>query len=272
VLARQTGRPFRTQVAQAACCLFSTICCIIATAIPFTTQTQCAVKIGFLYAGIGTEMLGTTVVSRHFDFARMPSERLAERMSTFTLIILGEGILGLLRAIDKVTLAFAGYDSWLYFNTFCIIAIMFQLFFFSFSGFSKHLWVGRTRSTIWTLLHFPFHLVLLLMMSALKNNVVGLAFDRAVRIGRKMVEQLSLTAAGLLPTELTGSQRWDVLFISQLNLQPDALQEREILLNATELNSKLPLDLGEALTSMQSTRTSRSSSTQGKRWRPWRSK
>ncbi|KAL2829506.1 bacterial low temperature requirement A protein-domain-containing protein [Aspergillus cavernicola] len=88
---------------------------------------------------------------------------LVERLSCLTLIILGEGIIGLTKTIVKVEtfdLKFTSADIGSIISAVLVIYLVYQLYF---DNVRKEPF-GSVRQQLWSILHFPFHLALALMM------------------------------------------------------------------------------------------------------------
>ncbi|CRL25099.1 unnamed protein product [Penicillium camemberti] len=88
---------------------------------------------------------------------------LIERLTCLTLIILGEGIIGLTKTIIKIEtfdLRFTSADIGSIISAVLVIYLVYQLYFDN----VRMEPFGSVNQQLWSLLHFPFHLALALMM------------------------------------------------------------------------------------------------------------
>ncbi|OGE50093.1 hypothetical protein PENARI_c018G07872 [Penicillium arizonense] len=88
---------------------------------------------------------------------------LVERLTCLTLIILGEGIIGLTKTIVKIEtfdLKFTAADIGSIISAVLVIYFVYQIYFDN----VRMEPFGSVRQQLWSILHFPFHLALALMM------------------------------------------------------------------------------------------------------------
>ncbi|KAI9923854.1 hypothetical protein ASPWEDRAFT_26443 [Aspergillus wentii DTO 134E9] len=96
---------------------------------------------------------------------------LVERMTCLTLIILGEGIIGLTKTIVKVETMdskFTSADIGMIISAVLIIYFVYQIYFDSICLEA----LSHIQQQIWGLLHFPFHLALCLMMEGINQTLL----------------------------------------------------------------------------------------------------
>ncbi|KAL1644250.1 hypothetical protein SLS58_004530 [Diplodia intermedia] len=101
-------------------------------------------------------VIGTACVWRQLSFKKT---HLMERMGLLTLIIIGEGAIGVTKTVAKLMsksgLTFEGC-----FLIVCIVLILTFLFFLYFDPAPTH-HIGSIRQLLWAALHFPLHLSLI---------------------------------------------------------------------------------------------------------------
>lgn len=95
---------------------------------------------------------------------------LTERMTCLTLIILGEGVIGLTKSITKIEnldFNFSASTIGTLISALLVIYFIYQLYFDNVQ--LEHF--GIIRQQIWTFLHFPFHMALVLLMEGTNQFV-----------------------------------------------------------------------------------------------------
>jgi low temperature requirement protein LtrA len=198
-LARRVGRPAAPVAVPVALCLIAAVCAAIAAGLRSTSPGMATARVALLYIGLGTEGLGSLLVillrhKRPFksDQLRISNTELSERMAAFTLIILGEGFLSMLRTFAIALNSFNANTSNIYSQVISAIAVLFFLFLFSFgAGFSTKHWLGPRRLALWVVGecvvfrrpviearvgHLPLHLAILLLIAAMVNSIKATAF------------------------------------------------------------------------------------------------
>jgi low temperature requirement protein LtrA len=119
------------------------------------------------YVTIGFEAGLILAISSRFRFLNFRKTNIVERLGLLTLIILGEGIIGLCKSVGKV-----GSD-----NVFtadvigmiiCSVAIIYFLWMLYFDQTEvDH--VGSIRQLFWIVIHFPFHIAILLTVEGVSQ-------------------------------------------------------------------------------------------------------
>ncbi|EJT97443.1 hypothetical protein DACRYDRAFT_18804 [Dacryopinax primogenitus] len=125
----------------------------------FLSQSQAA-KLALAYSGIFLEFV-FVVFQPLFEHGYIdpPAEIISERFGALTLIILGEGIIGLIRNFSFVIsgFGFTTTASW----------------HFMFHGFSAHTFgAQRSSGALWLILHLPLHFSLLLLFAGIRTATV----------------------------------------------------------------------------------------------------
>ena len=100
---------------------------------------------------------------------------MVERLGLLTLIILGEGVIGLCQSIQKVgaNLSFGADIIGQIISGVGIIYFVWMLYYDQ----TEKKRVGRLRQELWTILHFPFHICILLLVEGQATLTVWLKID-----------------------------------------------------------------------------------------------
>ncbi|KAG8927225.1 hypothetical protein FRC02_008358 [Tulasnella sp. 418] len=93
---------------------------------------------------------------------------ITERLSTLTVIVMGEGLNGLCNTL-KLSVNALGFGTKTIYQIGAIAIILYFFWLLYFDGFRKRLPPRKTKKEIWLLLHLPFHLFLILMLEASSN-------------------------------------------------------------------------------------------------------
>ncbi|KAG0633377.1 bacterial low temperature requirement A protein-domain-containing protein [Tuber brumale] len=123
--------------------------------------------IGWYIAAIfeACAIIGTSSVWRVVSFKKT---HLVERMGLLTLIILGEGIIVMLKAVNAIVKG-TGWTADLAGIVAASLAIIYFFWMFYFDYNPRNVHYGTIRQQIWTLLHFPFHLSIVLSVEGLRQ-------------------------------------------------------------------------------------------------------
>ncbi|RFU75351.1 hypothetical protein TARUN_6897 [Trichoderma arundinaceum] len=119
----------------------------------FDDQKDSRVFIAWYVVG-AIEVLSTFGLSAFYSVLSLTRTHLMNRMSLLTIVILGESIVVL---ADKVIIIVEGPDAW------AGIATTYMVFLIYFD-WMKTAYLPPLRQLLWTVLHFPFHLALVLFM------------------------------------------------------------------------------------------------------------
>ncbi|KAH0559892.1 hypothetical protein GP486_003589 [Trichoglossum hirsutum] len=109
-------------------------------------------------------VMGVSVRWRSLSFKRT---HLAERLGLLTLIILGEGVIVLTKSLNYIV----GEDGWTQYSFGQAVVVVLTIYLLWALYFDRHpeTHFGTIRQQIWCLLHFPFHLCLVLMLEGINN-------------------------------------------------------------------------------------------------------
>jgi hypothetical protein len=96
------------------------------------------------------------------------------------LIILGEGIIAVLKVIAKIVNAEFAYSAATVGNITAAIAMIYFLYMLYFDWLNLHHHFGSIRQQIWAFLHFPFHLFLVLGLEGTSQVIVVRKLEEAI--------------------------------------------------------------------------------------------
>ena len=131
------------------------------------------------YITIAFEALIILLVSGRTRFLSFRGTPLVERLGLLTLIILGEGVIGLCGSIRKVN-SDGVFTSDTIGLIICAVGIIYFLWMLYFDQIETER-VGTMRQQIWTMLHFPYHMCLLLVVEGVSQ----------LSVWRKIVDELN---------------------------------------------------------------------------------
>ncbi|KAM3416618.1 Uncharacterized protein BST61_g8209 [Cercospora zeina] len=124
----------------------------------------------------GTAVLETIIITgismRHRNLS-FEGTHLVERMSLLTLIILGEGAIATAKACQYIAysegeFSFSGSVGA---SIFCAVLILYLLYMIYFD-FQNEEYFGPIRTQIWSTLHFPLHLALVLAVEGISQSIM----------------------------------------------------------------------------------------------------
>ena len=124
------------------------------------------------YVAFTIEIASILTASGRVNFLSFVHTPMVERLGLLTLIILGEGVIGLCGAIQKVgtQLMFTADIIGQMISAVGIIYIIWMLYYDQ----TEKNHVGRLRQELWTILHFPFHICILLLVEGQATLTVWL--------------------------------------------------------------------------------------------------
>ncbi|KAI9889717.1 MAG: hypothetical protein M1814_005016 [Vezdaea aestivalis] len=126
------------------------------------------------------ETIGTVAIAGRFKIAGFRETYLVERLSLLTLIILGEGIIVLMKSIQSVVEQGSIYSPATVGNIFSIGVIYYFLFMLYFDMLRKS-YFGLVREGIWAFLHFPYHVALILFVEGINEIMISRRFIEEVQ-------------------------------------------------------------------------------------------
>ncbi|KAI9738088.1 MAG: hypothetical protein M1818_005516 [Claussenomyces sp. TS43310] len=131
----------------------------------FATKTAVQTFITWYVLAV-LELLAVILISGYWPVLSFRNTQLVERMSCLTLIVLGEGIIGLTKTIAKIVSFDSDFSPGIVgsiTSATLITYIIYQLYF-------DQIRVGNVslfREQVWAFLHFPFHLAVVLLMEGM---------------------------------------------------------------------------------------------------------
>ena len=139
------------------------------------------------YIIIAFEALVILLVSGRAKFLSFRRTPLIERLGLLTLIILGEGVIGLCGSIRKVN-SDGVFTSDTIGLIICGVGIIYFLWMLYFDQIESER-VGTMRQQFWTLLHFPFHICVLLVVEGVSQLSV---WRKIVDVSNNLANTISL--------------------------------------------------------------------------------
>lgn len=165
-MGKKTNRRISGHLTSIAVLLFSGLLSIIAIAIPASSKGRAITKVALFYLGIAVEILGGFAQLSKRLHAYANTAKVAERYGAFSLIILGEGLVGLTRAFNSAITGLSVGNVDTYLQVFLAIGIYYMIWAFMFSRFRREDRIGGRRAYLWEIVHFPLHFGLLLLLAA----------------------------------------------------------------------------------------------------------
>ncbi|KAF8251473.1 hypothetical protein K440DRAFT_668915 [Wilcoxina mikolae CBS 423.85] len=137
-----------------------------------------------LYGVIFLEVVGVLTASSKWKVASFKRTHLVERMGLLTLIIMGEGIIVMLKAVNAVEKSGffgRGWSRSIFTVVACALLIIYMFYMFYFDYTPKNVHYGSIRQQIWAVMHFPFHLAVVLAVEGLRQVTTWWSFHQAVK-------------------------------------------------------------------------------------------
>jgi Bacterial low temperature requirement A protein (LtrA) len=129
------------------------------------------------------EAMVVLYVSDCTTFLDFRNTNIIERLGLLTLIILGEGVMGLGEALTKLYENGGSYSSDIIGLIICSVLIVYFLYMLYFDQIETERGnIGVLRQQIWTMLHFPFHVCILLVVEGFGQFTIW----------RKLVDYINL--------------------------------------------------------------------------------
>ncbi|KAK2741882.1 hypothetical protein FQN57_005441 [Myotisia sp. PD_48] len=100
------------------------------------------------------------------------------RMGLLTLIIIGEGVISIARIVNR-TVGGGGWTKWSFVHILGVTTAVYLLW-LSYFDITPRAKLGKIRQQIWTGLHFPFHVLLILLMEG--SQILALTLDVSLKL------------------------------------------------------------------------------------------
>ncbi|MCJ1474324.1 hypothetical protein MMC13_002982 [Lambiella insularis] len=164
------------------------------------------------YVAIGFEAAVILLVSGRTRFLSLRRTAIVERLGLLTLIILGEGIIGLCGSVGKVGIdgIFSSDVIGMIISSVAIIYFIWMLYFDQ----EETTHVGTLRQQFWTILHFPFHITVLLVVEGLNRLSV---WTKILDVTTPLLDKFTPFLEGNPPT---GNNMTELITYLNETLQP----------------------------------------------------
>jgi low temperature requirement protein LtrA len=125
------------------------------------------------YVVMGLEAVAVLFVSGKTSFLNFRRTNIIERLGLLTLIILGEGIMGLGEQVSKINDGDGVFSSDVVGEIICAVAIVYFIYMLYFDQTeTKGKKVGSLQQQLWTIGHFPLHVCILLVVAGIGQFTV----------------------------------------------------------------------------------------------------
>lgn len=146
--------------------LFSAAMLFLGMSFAFTKTSSENVLVGW-YLIVACEALAISIISGTVNFLSFKATVIVERLGLLTLIVIGEGIIGMCEAINKVG-SDNIYSADIIGTIICSVGILYFMWMLYFDQISPDR-MGTIREHIWVILHFPFHVCVVLVVEGLSR-------------------------------------------------------------------------------------------------------
>ncbi|PGG99446.1 hypothetical protein AJ79_08520 [Helicocarpus griseus UAMH5409] len=124
------------------------------------------------------ETLFVMSVSNRFRGIGFEDTHLNVRMGLLTLIIIGEGVISITRIVNR-TVGAGGWTKWSFVHILGVTTAVYLLW-QSYFDISPRMKYGSVHQQVWTQLHFPFHVVLVLLSEG--SQILALTLDISLKL------------------------------------------------------------------------------------------
>lgn len=134
------------------------------------------------YGIIFIEVVAVMFSSSKWSVVSFKRTHLVERLGLLTLIILGEGIIVMLKAVNSVAKGSTygrGWSASIFFIVAAAVGILYLLYMFYFDYTPRNVHYGTIRQQFWAVLHFPFHLSIVLAVEGLRQLSTWWSYHQA---------------------------------------------------------------------------------------------
>ncbi|KAA8568908.1 hypothetical protein EYC84_007885 [Monilinia fructicola] len=133
-----------------------------------TSKTGRVFVVWYITAIIETAV--NILISSKWKVLSFRGSHLVQRMTLLTLIILGEGIIGVSKSIADITEEEGSYNISLILTVVSAVGIIYFLYMLYFDWLNRSQF-GSVRQQIWAFLHFPFHLALVFLVEGVAQFI-----------------------------------------------------------------------------------------------------
>ncbi|KAH8930755.1 hypothetical protein BT69DRAFT_1345062, partial [Atractiella rhizophila] len=135
-----------------------------------TSRKWAIVRLILWYSGILLELLGGLYETQLEGFVRYRRTNLGERVGLLSLIIIGEGVIGLVEVAQSVTNG-VGFTPITYIQVLASFLVAYCIWAVYFDGFGRRLETGRLRSLLWTYEHFILQLSIVFIFAGIRGSL-----------------------------------------------------------------------------------------------------
>ena len=146
--------------------LFTSAMLFLGLSFAFTKTSSERVLAGW-YIVVAVEALAISMISGQVNFLSFRATVIVERLGLLTLIVLGEGIIGMCESINKIG-SDNVYTADIIGTIICSVGILYFMWMLYFDQISPDR-MGTIREHIWVILHFPFHVCVILVVEGLSR-------------------------------------------------------------------------------------------------------
>ncbi|KAI9054768.1 hypothetical protein LZ554_001917 [Drepanopeziza brunnea f. sp. 'monogermtubi'] len=140
------------------------------------------------------------VVSSKWEVLTFQGTHLIKRMSLLTLIILGEGIIAFSKSIATITEQEETWNGPLLLTIATAVIIVYFIYMIYFDWINRNHF-GSFREGLWALLHFPFHLALVLLLEGAAQFIVWRKVVEVIRSINELFLEVQESFKGNTSTE-----------------------------------------------------------------------
>ncbi|CEJ57812.1 hypothetical protein PMG11_06491 [Penicillium brasilianum] len=126
----------------------------------------------------GVEMWTVTGLSLMYRDIGFRDTHLNTRMGLLTLIIIGEGVISITRIVNK-TVRPGGWTKWSFVHILGVTTNVYLVWQVYFDVSPRHQ-LGKFKQQLWAQLHFPFHVVLILLLEG--SQILALTLDVTLKL------------------------------------------------------------------------------------------
>jgi len=169
--------------------IYAVAACVFAAMTPAFKTDDTSKRLVYLvwYIMMALEAIGVIAISSFWRMLSFKKTHLMERMSLLTIIVIGEGAIGVTKTVGKIMKSGLTVEGC--FLIMCIIVILVFLWALYFDNF-PHGHYGTIRQQFWSLLHFPYHLAIVGVVEGSQQLALARYVQRNSLRVRQHIDQL----------------------------------------------------------------------------------
>ncbi|KAF3051838.1 hypothetical protein E8E11_007927 [Didymella keratinophila] len=168
------GRMFRQTLLPLALSTFVYVAAAVAYAVTFVVFPHVAVglseQITWVVIAI-VEGLAVLLIAMTWRIVSFKYTHIVERLQLLTLIIIGEGIIGMIKSVACITKGQAKNNSTELGSVVAAVVLLYLIYMLYFDQFSEDRF-GTLRQQIWSLLHYPLHMAIVICVEGNTSLIV----------------------------------------------------------------------------------------------------